>query len=673
INGDTLLDLITPEQILIGDGNGNFAATLVPGDPGIRVIAVADVTLDGEVDLLTELYPGFVTTLELLQNDGIGNFTAIESAANQALPANGGGVIADINGDTLPDWIVPTSSFIAVHLGNANFTFRQFVRLPLSALLPAKGFVNVAAADFNADSVMDLITTRLGDEAAIIVAGQSDGTLDLPSDSLPRIGGPGTFPVAHTRLVDLTGDNILDLVGDGLTVYRGNGDGTFAPPVFTSSPGVHFAFAPIDGDTIPDAVATDSAGNVVLLRGLGNGSFAGPTNVAALGTLGFGAAVFIEVLDATGDGLSDIAVAHTMGVTIIPGNSDGTFDAPVHTVAAAPIGFGRTLVVLDANNDSREDLVVPMGGFSDTLHLLFGNDDGTLTDVGTVGGPIGRQGKFVSAHFDGDGDADLVVVTADSSVGYVGQLLYFKGLGDGTFAAAVRVAVDDYVDILASDVDGDGTKDLVTAGLYEFSIYAGVGDGTFAAPTRFDLSATPGVILVGDVTGDSLVDIVAYEYLHVQNAPPALPMLSGGLLSDSSKFVQKAAPAPQISQASLDVSGDAIVSPLDALLVINFLNYTVLPRANALQSFAYDVNRDGYVSPLDILCIINYLNKTTELEASGESAPEPRNFDTFFESLSDESPQLSNDFNEMNEIIETLGKQSRRRWFSEARILSQRD
>ncbi len=194
-----------------------------------------------------------------------------------------------------------------------------------------------------------------------------------------------------------------------------------------------------------------------------------------------------------------------------------------------------------------------MGGLTDTLHILFGNADGTLTDVGTVGGPIGRQSKFVSADFDDDGNADLVVVTADNSVGYMGQLLYFKGMGDGTFAAAARMAVDDFVDVRAADVDGNGTLDLIAAGLYEFAIYAGVGDGTFAPPTRFDLSETPEVIFVGDVTGDRLVDIVSHEYLHVQNTPPALRgsvlnLNPFGDVSNSSAYL------------SLDVDGDPTAS-----------------------------------------------------------------------------------------------------------------
>ena len=76
-----------------------------------------------------------------------------------------------------------------------------------------------------------------------------------------------------------------------------------------------------------------------------------------------------------------------------------------------------------------------------------------------------------------------------------------------------------------------------------------------------------------------------------------------------------------------DVNGDSYISPLDALLIINLLNFNPgisqqpLP-VPPLPEFApppyYDVNGDGFVSPIDALLIINYLNG--EGEGEGEAA-----------------------------------------------------
>jgi hypothetical protein len=64
---------------------------------------------------------------------------------------------------------------------------------------------------------------------------------------------------------------------------------------------------------------------------------------------------------------------------------------------------------------------------------------------------------------------------------------------------------------------------------------------------------------------------------------------------------------------SLDVNDDTAVSPVDALLVINELNFAASPAARAAGegelSMFLDVNSDGAVSPLDALLVINELNR----------------------------------------------------------------
>ncbi len=66
----------------------------------------------------------------------------------------------------------------------------------------------------------------------------------------------------------------------------------------------------------------------------------------------------------------------------------------------------------------------------------------------------------------------------------------------------------------------------------------------------------------------------------------------------------------------LDVNGDNSVDPIDALIVINFLNGTDSNGAvSSLASPPYrDVNGDLFVTPADVLLIVNYLNA----EAGGE-------------------------------------------------------
>ncbi len=81
----------------------------------------------------------------------------------------------------------------------------------------------------------------------------------------------------------------------------------------------------------------------------------------------------------------------------------------------------------------------------------------------------------------------------------------------------------------------------------------------------------------------------------------------------------------------MSTNGDAVVSPIDVLLVITMLNNLTdygIPDGHLpnppLPDFApppyYDVNGDGYVSPIDALLVIDYLNRgPAEGEGEGEA------------------------------------------------------
>ncbi|HEY6563561.1 MAG TPA: dockerin type I domain-containing protein, partial [Pirellulaceae bacterium] len=67
---------------------------------------------------------------------------------------------------------------------------------------------------------------------------------------------------------------------------------------------------------------------------------------------------------------------------------------------------------------------------------------------------------------------------------------------------------------------------------------------------------------------------------------------------------------PLAGGSGTDINGDGIVSPLDALLLINELS---VRGGRQLDPFAaearFDVNGDGYLSPLDPLLVINQLQR----------------------------------------------------------------
>lgn len=67
-----------------------------------------------------------------------------------------------------------------------------------------------------------------------------------------------------------------------------------------------------------------------------------------------------------------------------------------------------------------------------------------------------------------------------------------------------------------------------------------------------------------------------------------------------------------------DINRDGYTLPIDALLIINQLNWRSTSGAVTVQDASqFDVNRDGRVSPIDVLLVINSLNRQ-RLVASGE-------------------------------------------------------
>ena len=75
------------------------------------------------------------------------------------------------------------------------------------------------------------------------------------------------------------------------------------------------------------------------------------------------------------------------------------------------------------------------------------------------------------------------------------------------------------------------------------------------------------------------------------------------------------------SRNALDVDDSGFVVPLDALLVINYINANgtgVLPPVPSADDHFIDTNGDGSVTPIDVLRIVNFLNSATVL-AEGEA------------------------------------------------------
>jgi hypothetical protein len=138
-----------------------------------------------------------------------------------------------------------------------------------------------------------------------------------------------------------------------------------------------------------------------------------------------------------------------------------------------------------------------------------GTPFGRLASDGTFGaaanfGVNGYPYSVTVGDFNGDGRADLAVVTSSGNVSVL------MGNGDGTFRTAVNYGVGSGPQsVTVGDFNGDGRADLAVANTSDgtVSVLSGNGDGTFRTAVNYSVGAGSGSIAVGAFKGDGRADL----------------------------------------------------------------------------------------------------------------------------------------------------------------------
>jgi hypothetical protein len=253
-------------------------------------------------------------------------------------------------------------------------------------------------------------------------------------------------------LADMNGDGALDAVVHQTSAYAANASARVPLPPIEEQPPTNSSSS---NTTSPKPKPIKDLGWAVRL-GDGTGSFGSPVNLHLRGSAAVG--------DFNGDGYPDV-VSIFQSLEVALGRGDGTFLAPQASDTA--FSGGISVATGDVNGDGRRDVAVARSGAVD---LYAGDGAGGFLPVWSVPLPAGPSGFALEpgvislADLDRDGLLDLLIPSEDSLNG-AQPLLLARGMGQGTFAAAVTAHpggdMTEFTDALHVDLDGNGLGDLV--------------------------------------------------------------------------------------------------------------------------------------------------------------------------------------------------------------------
>ena len=453
-------------SVYLGNGDGTFQAPIAYGLSSTgtpSAIVAGDFTGNGQADLAISLTSPDDVQVQLSNGDGTFSNPSVVDLVRRETP-----LVADINGDGTLD--------VSVVDAAGNILFRAGRPGEPGNFAPP---VTVNPGDPSRD--IAFVTTKFG--PTIVSVDADDNAVSFfveRSTGFVLVGKLATgFEPAQILSADLDGNGVTDLIvrnaGAGtISVYAGNGNGWFLPPVnLTVGLGASdIEVADLQQDGLLDIVYTNRiSGEVGVLENLGGGSFGSP------------------VLYQAGRG--------PYGVT-------GTADpSPISSLE------GTTSVAVGTFTPGGLTSLVALDPGSNSFGLLPGLGDGELSNATFVSTP--GSGLVVrSIQFGGSGVDGLAVLTPNGLFIYVAN-------GSGGFLPPTEYNVGfEPNGLTVADLNGDGKPDLLVSNpLGDVQILIGNGNGTFKPVQNLDQQVglavyapngnTPAAFIFTDQLTDQLI------------------------------------------------------------------------------------------------------------------------------------------------------------------------
>ncbi len=372
-SGDGLIDIASTNEtsrtfcVMENLGDLNFDATVhLRPDEFPSKAQLADFTSDGITDLLVIRQPYTVGTVNMSVYAGLGGKPNMADFANTSIDtplslATGAIFTRDVNNDNRPD-ILDVTGHCYVYMGVGDGTFAAPI---VSPIMPYG--LRAVTGDINLDGHMDLAWIWPGHPSLLRVS-LGDGA-----------GNFGAF-TEYTDVAEDESIGIGDITGDGypevftghrlgiLSIHPNNGDGTFGPrtditiagsPLMPSIGAIAVADFDLDGD---NEVVVSAVGLKMFFNAGAGALLNPPVTVSPY------SASILTVADVDLDGTPDLY--GRAGRTIAYLNTQGTGFFDITMLLRFYDSNARTMIVADANNDGRLDVMIgPENSWSQYLFL----------------------------------------------------------------------------------------------------------------------------------------------------------------------------------------------------------------------------------------------------------------------------------------------------------------
>jgi hypothetical protein len=496
VDGDGVLDALVSVSgdlelyVFLGVGDGTFAAPIRIAIPSGSIVDIdsGDFNADGDRDLVLSI--SGTSALTLMLGDGTGQFP---TTLTTTLPNDPTGlVVADLDGNGALDVLVtvPNAQKMFAELGGGNGTFTAGGTID-------GGGTSTVVLDANSDGALDVV---FASSSALIALGVGNGTFQSPTTATTS----GGRILAGDFNNDAKPDLALASYDGLLTPYLGNGNGTFT----AASAGVAYrgvrqpidarggAVQDLDGDNIVDIIVGAGLATSVL-KGSGTGTFTrtktyyAPTEVVA---------------DMTGDGHADLVGRAGLTVSVAAGTSSTAFVAPTEIFQNLAFNAWLYDAAADFDNNGHLDYVRWRSEPTGAMSVLLTQLNGSIVEAPTS---AATQDPYdaVAGDFSGDGNPDLAIVKAAVNGVTLGLA---TGNGTGSLSAfSMQNVASPYVTTLdVGDFNQDGKQDLALARSANAGISISLSTGSGFGALQTYTSPSVGSVIVRDVSYDGVPDVI---------------------------------------------------------------------------------------------------------------------------------------------------------------------